>query len=114
MVFLIFGNQIFGKENLFYLSLNVFSDIENPIRWVRALSFVILVLSLATLVRFLISLIIKSKTLTKKTGVAIFEMISNLIYYAAIIALIFLVLGAFGVDTAAIVAGVGLVAVIIG
>lgn len=114
VVFLIFGNQIFGKENLFYLSLNVFSDIENPIKWVRALSFVILVLSLATLARFLISLIIKSKTLTKKTGVAIFEMISNLIYYAAIIALIFLVLGAFGVDTAAIVAGVGIVALIIG
>jgi small conductance mechanosensitive channel len=113
-IVLIYGGKIFGADNIYYLSLNVFSDIANPIRWIRIVSYIILIVSIEKFAGFIISMITRSDALTRKSGIAFYELIGSLIQYAAIIALIFLVMSALGVDTTAILAGLGILTLIFG
>ena len=52
--------------------------------------------------------------MTKKTGRAIIELLGNLVKYVAYIVLIFLILNAMGVNTAELLAGLGILGLIIG
>lgn len=109
-ILLAFGKYIFGAGSLFYRSLNLFSGAGDPNVWIRTVSYIFFILSASYIVRLVLSL----STKLMKKGKAIVNLLCSLIKYLAFIVLVFLVLRAFHVDTVALLAGVGIVSLIIG
>jgi len=114
VVLLLFGKYFMDPNGVFLRSLNVFQPTDNPNSWVRAISLAILVLCASFILRFFIDRMTKNEKITKKTGVAVIELLSSLVKYVAIIVLIFVFLSALGVNTTEIVAGLGILTLIIG
>lgn len=112
-VLLAFGSLFIPKENEFYQSFNIFSK-TNPNNYARILSYAIFVITSGTLLRGLFQLLRKSDKLTKKISKAVLDLIGNLIKWVMIIVIACLVLTLFGVDATAILAGLGIAALIIG
>ena len=113
-IVLLLGNFFFPEDNKLWLSINVFSGTETPNVLVRIASLAILTLSASTILRFIIKMASENSTLTKRTGKAVIELLSNFVKYAAVVVLVFLVLSAMGVDTAELVAGLGILSLILG
>jgi small conductance mechanosensitive channel len=111
---LIFGHFLMDKEGMFLSSLDPFSGAENPNNLIRIISLSIMTLSISFVLRFFIGRLVKNKNVTKKIGVAFIELLGNLVKYVSVIVLIFLVLSALGVNTAELVAGLGILGLIIG
>jgi len=109
-VFLIFGDSIFGNTSLFYRSLNLFSGAGDPNIIVRLVSYAFFCLTISWVGR----MILKQFGRLLRKGRAIIDIICSLIKYAVVIVLIFLVLKSFGVDTTSILAGIGILGLIIG
>ena len=113
-VLLAFGKYFLPEDGEFLRSLNVFSGEEAPNRFIKVISFAILTLSISSVLRFFIGKMATNKNVTKRTGVAIIELLGNLVKYVAVIVLIFLVLTALGVDTTSLLASLGLLGLIVG
>ena len=113
VLLLAFGRLFFKADNSFYQSYNVFSK-SNPMPWVRLASTVLLVMVAGTILRIVIKALSKNEKITKKTSVAVLQLFANLVKYVMVIIIICLALSALGVDTAAIVGGLGIIALIIG
>ena len=111
---LLVGRFIFPADSLFMQSLDPFSDAEKPIRLIRIASVVILTLSISAALRWFIDRMAKNSALTKRTGRALIDLLSNCVKYAAVVVAIFLILGALGVDTAELLAGIGILGLILG
>ena len=114
VVLLLFGKNFMDPNGVFLGSLNIFKPIADPNPWVRAISYAIVVLVVCFILRWLIGRLAKNKNVTKRTGVAVIELLSNLVKYVAVIVLIFVFLSALGVNTTEIVAGLGILTLIIG
>ena len=110
---LAFGRLFIPAGNEFYLSLDLFSGV-NPMPLARILSYALLVLIAGTILRFVLMMLSNNKTITKKTGKAILQLLASFVKYVAVIIIICLALAALGVDTAAIFAGLGILALVIG
>ena len=95
-------------------SLNPFSGVENPNTWIRTISWCILILCVSIAIRFVIDKIAAKRTAEKKKGVALIELLGNLIKYVSYIVVLVFVLSAFGINTTEIFAGLGILALIIG
>jgi len=113
VVFFFFGKLILGEGSEFYKSYYFLNE-ENPMPWVRSLSYAMLVLVAGTLLRIIIKGLSKNEKITKKTSVAVLQLLRNLVKYAMVIVFICLGLGLVGVDTAAIIGGLGIFALVIG
>ena len=113
-VLLFFGKYFLDAKGVFLSSLNIFSGAEHPNHWIRIASIVVLTLSASFVLRFFIGRAAKNKNITKKTGVAIIELLGNLVKYVSYIVLIFLILNAAGVDTTALLASLGILSLILG
>ena len=111
---LIFGHFFMEKESEFLSSLDPFSGAENPNNLIRIVSLCILTLSISVVLRFFIGRLVNNKKVTKKIGIAFIELLGNLVKYVAYIVLIFLILSALGVNTTEMVAGMGILALILG
>lgn len=109
-ILLIFGRFMFKGDSLFYRSFNIFSGAGDPNVIIRIVSYCFFFLSLSWLIRFCL----KQSTKLLKKGKAIVDLACSLIKYAAVIILIFFVLRTFGVDTAALLAGIGILGLIVG
>lgn len=112
-VILAFGNYFLPKDNEFFISFNIFSG-ANPLPIARTLSYVLFVIVAATLLRIILNGLTKNKAITKKIGVAILQLLGNLVKYVMVIIIVCFALNAIGVDATAILAGLGIVALIIG
>jgi len=113
VVFLFFGKLFISAENEFYQSYNIFST-TNPMPAVRLLSYSMVALIIGTLLRIMIKFLSKKKSITKVVGVAVLQLFSNLVKYVLVVILFCFLLNALGVDTIAILSGLGIVALIIG
>ena len=113
-VLLLFGKYFMPADGEFLRSLNVFSGQEAPNALIRAASLCILTLSVSCVLRFFINRAAKDKNITKKTGVAVLELLASLVKYASYIVLVFVLLSACGVNTAEILAGLGILTLILG
>ena len=111
---LIFGRFIVDKEGAFLKSLDPFSGAEKPNNIIRVISLCIMTLSISVVLRFFIGRLVDNKKVTKKIGVAFIELLGNLVKYVSYIVLIILVLGALGVNTTEMVAGLGILGLILG
>lgn len=110
LVLLAFGGLIFGKNSDFYRSINVFSKAGDAIVWLRIISFTFFILICSLVVRLLLKWIC---TWLDK-GKAFMNLLISFVKYIAVIVLIFIILKLLGVDTTTLLAGVGILSLIIG
>ena len=114
--FLIAGRFIFDKNSelyQYYQSFDIFAK-SNPQGFMRLISYALLVFTAGFIVRLILDRIIEQKKAKKKSGIALLEMLSNLVKYVTYIILFCLVLAAFGIDATVIFAGLGILTLIIG
>ncbi len=109
-VLLIFGGKIFGEDSRFYRSLNLFSGAGDYTRWIRIISYAFFFITIGYVLRLLISWI---STFIKR-GKAVLNLLGSLIKYLSVIIFIFATLRAFNVDTGTLLAGIGILSLIVG
>lgn len=112
--FLAFGKYIMSEDSTFYQSVNVFSGAEETNPVLRIISYVILIFSLSYLLRLLMSMLAESKTLTHFTGVAIIKLAGTVVKFLAPLILLVIILSTLGVQTTEIIAGLGVLSLILG
>ena len=101
------------SQSEFYQSFDLFSKV-NPINYARLLSYALLVIVAGSLLRAIFQFLRASDKLTKRMGKAVLDLFGNLVKYVMFIILLCLVLNAFGVNATAILAGLGIITLIIG
>ena len=104
------GKKFFSPTSVFWRSLNIFSKagVFNPA--IRIASYIVFFLGASWVLRF----VLKKLATPLHRGKAIVDIICSLIKYAAIIVLLFFILKTVGVDTAAILAGIGILGLVVG
>ena len=110
IILMAFGTLMFSPMNLFWRSLNFFGQAVEFNVFIRLISYFIFFLGASWAIRKVLKLIAQPL----KKGKAIVEIVCSLIKYVAVIMLLFFVLKAFGVDTTAILAGIGILGLIVG
>jgi small conductance mechanosensitive channel len=110
LILLIFGRWMFGLNNYFYRSLNIFSGAGDPNAIIRIISYTFFVFGMSFVIRFILKLCLP--LLKKARG--LLTILISVIKYAALLVWIFFVLTCFGVDTTVILAGIGIVSLIVG
>ena len=111
---LIGGQYFFDGTSEFYRSLNLFSGAGDPDPLVRIVSCVVFFYGVSRISKFLLSRFALSKVSSRKMGRALMGLLGSLIQYACAIAAALMVLNTLGVDTMEIVAGLGILGLIIG
>ena len=104
------GTKIFSPMNMFWRSLNFLGKAGEFNVFVRIVSYFIFCLGASWVLRTALKLLAKPL----KKGKAIVDILCSLVKYAAIIALLFFVLKTLGVDTSAILAGIGILGLVVG
>ena len=112
IVVLLLGRLFLPTE--FMDGFNPFSGAPEPNPVIRAISLIILVVCVSFLLRLIIDSIAAKRTAEKKSGVALIELLGNLVKYVSYIVILFLFLNALGVNTAELLAGLGILTLIIG
>ena len=110
LVFLAFGGFMFGFGSEFYRSLNLFSGAADPIIVVRIISYTFFIFGISYVLRLVLTLFLP---LLKKTK-GLLTILISVLKYAALLVWVFFVLSSFGVDTTVILAGIGIVSLIVG
>ena len=101
---------VFSPMNTFWRSLNFFGHAAEFNIVIRIISYFIFFLGVSWILRTVLKLIAKPL----KKGKAIVEIVCSLVKYVAVIVLAFFVLKAVGVDTSAILAGIGILGLVVG
>ena len=109
-VLLIAGKWIFSENSFFYVSINIFSKQENVSVWLRSLAYIIFFLTLSYVIRLFLKLLARNLN----RGKAMLDLLSSFIKYIAVIAMLFFILHVWGVDTAALLAGIGILSLVVG
>ncbi|MBR5987497.1 MAG: mechanosensitive ion channel family protein [Clostridia bacterium] len=104
------GKRFFAPTNTFWRSFNIFNKAATFNIYIRIVSYVIFFSGLSWAVRLVLGLL----AYPLKRGKAIIEMICSLIKYAAVVAMAYFILKDCGVDTTAILAGIGILGLIVG
>ena len=110
IIIMAFGGSMFDPMDMFWRSLNIFNKAGEFNVVIRIISYMIFCLGASYVVRLCLREI--GKALNK--GRAILDLTSSLIKYAAVIVLVFMVLKTLGVDTTAILAGIGILGLVVG
>lgn len=110
VIIMAFGKLMFNPMNEFWRSMNFFGKAGEFNIVIRIISYVIFFLGASWVLRKILKLL----ATPLKKGKAIVEILCSLIKYAAVIVLMFFILKTFGVDTAAILAGIGILGLIVG
>lgn len=110
-VFLLaFGKMLFNPMSMFWRSINFLGNAGEFDITLRIVSYVIFFSGAGFLIRLLLRLI--SKPLKK--GKAVVDLTCSLVKAIAVIVLAFFILKSFGVDTNAILAGIGIFGLVVG
>ena len=109
-ILLIFGTLMFSPINKFWHSINIFSNAGEYYAIVRLISYAFFCLGISSIAR----LILKKVAKFLSHGKAVIDLTCSLIKYAAIIVLVFFVLKTLGVDTTTILAGIGILGLVVG
>ena len=113
-VLLVGGQYYFDGTSEFYRSLNIFSGAGDPDPLVRIVSCIVFFYGVSQISKFFLSRFALSKVASRKMGRALMWLLGSLIQYACGIAAGLMVLNTLGVDTMEIVAGLGILTLIIG
>ena len=113
-VVLLFGKYFLPADSELLNSVNIFSKAAPANHMIHIVSLGIFTLTIAAILRIFIGRMAKDPKVTKRTGVAVIELLGNLVKYVSIIVIIFLILSALGVDTTSLLAGLGILSLILG
>ncbi len=106
-----FGRYIEAIEQTsFYASVDIFIAREGFNAWLRSISYMICILCISNLVRKLLK--ISFSWLNR--GGSVISLLCSFIKYLAVVVLVFFILSTFGVDTTALIAGIGILSLIVG
>ena len=108
------GRYFFDGTSEFYRSVNLFSGAGDPDPLVRILSCIVFFYSVNKISRLLLDKFALSKVSSRKMGRALTSLLGSLIKYVCAIAAVLMALNTLGVDTMEIVAGLGILSLIIG
>ena len=97
-------------DSEFYASVDIFTDRETFNPWLRSISYIVCITCIAYVVRKALSLSFK----WLKRGLSLVSLLCSFIKYIAVIVIVFFILSAFGVDTSALLAGIGILSLIVG
>ena len=109
-VLLACGKWIFATNSVFYRSFNIFSGASDPNVFIRILSYSFFIFGSSFVVRLLLTLCLP---LLKKTR-GLLTILISVIKYAAVLLWLFFVLSSFGVNTTVVLAGIGILSLIVG
>lgn len=109
-VVLIAGRWIFSADDFFFRGIDIFSPVEGANMWLRILSYIIFFITISYVIR----LILKQLARRLNRGKALIDLVCSFIKYIAVIALLFAILSVCGVNTTTLLAGVGLLSLIVG
>ena len=109
-ILMAFGTLMFSPMNMFWRSLNFFSQAAEYNIVIRLISYFIFFLGASYILRLVLRLV----ATPLKKGKAIVDITASLIKYVAVLVLLFFVLQAFGVDTTTILAGIGILGLVVG
>ncbi len=98
------------EQTSFYASIDIFTPSQSFNAWLRSLSYVVCIFSISYVVRKALKLCFK----WLKRGGSIISLLSSFIKYVAVVVMIFFILSSFGVDTNALIAGIGILSLIVG
>ena len=110
VIIMAFGKFMFSPMDPFWRGMNFFVKYAEFNIVLRIISYFIFFLGASWVLRKILRLI----AIPLKKGKAIVEIVCSLVKYAAVIVLLFFVLKTFGVDTTAILAGIGILGLIVG
>ena len=106
----IYSVVFYNKESPVLRSINIFSGAGDPIKWIRLLSLAFFIFT----VSFLLRLLLRWIATWLDRGKAMVNLLVSFVKYSAAIVFIFLALQLFGVDTATLLAGIGILSLIVG
>ncbi len=109
--FVVFG-RLFLPEKWagLYQSVDVFKKPATFNVWLRSLSYIVCILFLSYALRVLMKLGFR----WLRRGMAIISLLCSCIKYVAVVVVVFFVMAAFGVNTNALIAGIGILSLIVG
>ena len=110
VILMAFGTLMFSPMNLFWRSLNFFGKAAEYNAIIRIISYFVFFLGASWILRKVLRAVAKPL----KKGKAIVDIVCSLVKYVAVLVLLFFVLKAFGVDTSAILAGIGILGLVVG
>ena len=109
-VLMILGRFIFSPISVFWRSINIFGTAGEFNAILRILSYAFFCLGVSSITRLVLKWVAKFLS----HGKALIDLTCSLIKYAAIIVLVFFVLKTLGVDTTTILAGIGILGLVVG
>ncbi len=110
-LFVIFGRLIPALNvTAFYAAVDIFKTAAGYNPWLRSLSYIISIFAISYLLRITVTY----SFCWLKRGRAIVSLFCSFLKYVAAVVIIFAVLATFGVDTNALIAGLGILSLIVG
>ncbi len=109
-VLLFAGPRIFGGDSEIYRSINPFSGAGDYIKWIRVISYAFFFISAGYVLRVIISWVLSFM----KHGKAVLNLLSSFIKYLSVLVFLFASLKAYNVDTGTLLAGIGILSLIVG
>ncbi|WP_010244365.1 mechanosensitive ion channel family protein [Acetivibrio cellulolyticus] len=111
----VFAEKIFGPDNVFTANIGsifaIKTNLANKLPVIlKSITYIILIYAGQKIVRMIFNLILKKS----KKGVTVIKLLDSFIKYACGIAVVFVVLSAFGVDTGTLLAGAGILGLAVG
>ncbi len=93
-----------------YRSLDIFRSQTEYHVWLRSLSYIICIFTISHLIRRVLLLSFR----WLKRGKSIVSLLCSFLKYVAAVIIVFVILATFGVDTTALIAGLGILSLIVG
>ncbi len=98
------------EANGIYRSIDIFNRREGVNAWLLSLSYIVSILTISYALRMLVGISFR----WVKRGGAVISLLSSFLKYIAVIVIAFFVLSAFGIDTQALIAGIGILSLVVG
>ena len=110
VVVMAIGSRVFSPMSVFWRSLNFFGKAGEFNIAIRIVSYIVCFLGASWALRVVLRLL----AIPLRKGKAVVDILCSLIKYAAVIVLLFFILKTLGVDTKAILAGIGILGLVVG
>ncbi len=110
-LFVVFGRLLpTVSQTGFYDAIDIFTKAENFNAYLRSASYIVCIFSISYVIRGLIKLLFQ----WSKHGLSMMSLLCSFIKYISAIIILFFILSAFGVNTSALLAGLGILSLIVG
>ena len=110
----VLSGYIYGAGSVFYKEITSNVAINTLYQKIPALIKTVQIITIAYLLNFLFSVLLKKALSRSKRGMTITTLVVSFLKYLIAIVALFLILGAWGVDTRALLASAGILGLVIG